>query len=398
MPTVRVLSNDSAGLFRLHLRRLGLVADSVAREADAQAWSALLTGVARDELAAAKLQADGLRVVEGDAERAPGTLILSGTRAQARALAARLDAAGAGELARALFQALDEPKPQPTQIGSRRFEWGSRTFVMAIVNVTPDSFSDGGRFFSTDSAVAHGERLAEEGADLLDVGGESTRPGAEPVSAEQEIERVVPVIERLAKRTDVPISIDTTKASVAKAALEAGASLVNDISGFRFDPEMAPTLARSGAAACAMHIQGVPRTMQHQPSYLDVVGEVIEYLQASVALAERCGVARERILIDPGIGFGKTGGHNLFLLRNLRQLKSLGLPILVGASRKRFVGTITGKEQPQDRLAGSLAVHAAAVMNGADVVRVHDVEVTVAAVKMIDAVARAAEGGLSFSS
>ncbi len=394
MPTVRVLSNEPADLFRLHLRRLGLAPDP--SEAGAQAWAALLTGVARDGLAAAKQQAGGLSLVEGDAGRAPGTLLLSGTRAQARALAARLEASGAGELGRALLRALDEATALPTQIGRRRFEWGSRTYVMGIVNVTPDSFSDGGRFFSTDSAVAHGERLAAEGADLLDIGGESTRPGAEQVPAEQEIERVVPVIERLAQRTDVPISIDTTKASVAQAALDAGATLVNDISGFRFDPEMAPTIARCDAAACAMHVQGMPRTMQQQPRYLDLVGEVIEYLQASIGLAERCGVARERLLIDPGIGFGKTGGHNLFLLRNLRQLKSLGLPLLVGASRKRFIGTITGKE-PQDRLAGSLAVHAAAVMNGADVVRVHDVEATAAAVKMIDAVVRATEGGLSFN-
>jgi dihydropteroate synthase len=215
------------------------------------------------------------------------------------------------------------------------------------------------------------------------------------VSAELEIARVVPVIERLAGSTDVPISVDTAKAAVAEAALRAGASLVNDVSGFRFDPEMAPTIARHGAAACAMHLQGVPRTMQQQPDYGDLVGEVLEYLAASLELAGRSGVAPERILVDPGIGFGKTAGHNLFLLRNLGQLRVLGRPILVGASRKRFIGTLTGREV-HDRLAGSLSVHVASVLHGADLVRVHDVAETLAALRVADAVARASEGGRAF--
>lgn len=399
MFTVRPLSHDSPELFRLHLRRLGLEGEGLARGLGAEPWAGLVTGAGREALVGALGECAGLARVETDPERAPGTLLLSGTRGGVFELAARLrarggEAAGLGEAIAAALVRRDGP-PAATLIGRRLFEWGRRSYVMGIVNVTPDSFSDGGRYACAEAAVAHGEALAAEGADLLDVGGESTRPGSNPVTAEQEIERVVPVIARLARLTEVPISVDTTKAAVAEAALAAGASLVNDVSGFRFDPEMAGAIARHGAAACAMHLQGLPRTMQQQPRYLDVVGEVIEGLRASVALAERCGVAPEKILVDPGIGFGKTTGHNLFLLRNLAQLRTLGRPILVGASRKRFIGELTGREV-HDRLSGSLASHVAAVLHGADLVRVHEVAETLAAVRVADALARAAEGGLAF--
>jgi dihydropteroate synthase len=285
--------------------------------------------------------------------------------------------------------------PPATIIGKRRFEWGSRTFLMGVINVTPDSFSDGGKHATPDTAVAAGERLASDGADLIDIGGESTRPGALPVSVEEELGRVIPVIERLSKRVEVPLSIDTTKAKVAEAAVRAGASLVNDISGLRFDEAMAPTLARLGVAACVMHMQGTPRTMQQAPSYVDLMAEVAESLRGSIELGVKAGMATERIIIDPGIGFGKTAGNNLFLLRHLGQLRSLSRPILIGASRKSFIGKISGRAVGE-RLPGSLAVLAAAALNGADIVRVHDVAESVVAAKIVDAIARATEGGSAF--
>ncbi len=400
MPIARFVESERPALLELHLLRLGLAADRASKlSRDDGLGHLLITGASKAALALVQASHPGLSLVPGDEERARGSLLLSGSHEALEALASALAAQGPETaptglaIARAL-RSQTEP-PAPTQIGRRLFSWGSRTFVMGIVNVTPDSFSDGGHFAKADDAVAHGERLAAEGADILDIGGESTRPGAEPVGAQQEIDRVVPVIEALSRRVEVPLSIDTTKAEVAEMAVKAGASLVNDISGFKFDTAMAPAIANSGAAACAMHIQGVPRSMQHSPSYFDVVGEVMEQLQASVDHALRCGVAPGKVLVDPGLGFGKTADHNLFLLRNLAQLKSLGLPILVGASRKSFIGKLTGLPV-EARLPGSLAILSAAILGGADVVRVHDIAESVAAAKMVDAVARAREGGFAF--
>jgi dihydropteroate synthase len=255
---------------------------------------------------------------------------------------------------------------------------------MGILNVTPDSFSDGGRFLDAEVAVAHGLKLVAEGADIVDVGGESTRPGAEPVSVEEELRRVRPVIEGLsaAASGDAQISIDTSKAAVARAALGAGASLVNDVSAFRADPEMAGLVADSGAECCLMHMLGEPRTMQQDPRYEDVVDEVKTFLQERLAFAVREGVDERRVLLDPGIGFGKTVEQNLELLRRLQELLTLGRPIVIGTSRKSFLGRIAagaarpGTAEPvgaSERLPGTLASNVMAFERGASVFRVHDV-------------------------
>lgn len=256
--------------------------------------------------------------------------------------------------------------------------------VMGIVNVTPDSFSDGGDHEDPAAAVAWGERLVHEGADLLDVGGESTRPGSEPVTSPAELARVRPVILRLSAEA-VPVSVDTRNPDVAAACLEAGASIVNDVSGFR-DPAMVDVVAASECGVVIMHMLGEPRSMQNEPRYDDVVVEVGGYLLAQAAVLESAGVARERIAIDPGIGFGKTLEHNLALLRGTRQLADLGYPLLVGVSRKRFIGDISGQPDPKARLGGSIAAALAVVRGGASVVRVHDVAATVQALAVDGAV------------
>ena len=244
--------------------------------------------------------------------------------------------------------------------------------VMGVVNVTPDSFSDGGAFLDPDAAVAHGLELADQGADLLDIGGESTRPGSDPVELEEELRRVIPVVRGLVSQTRVPISIDTMKADVAEAAIAAGAGFVNDVSALRHDPRMAAMVAEAGVPVCLMHMQGSPKTMQLAPSYQDVVAEVREFLLERAALAERSGVDARLIAIDPGIGFGKTGAHNLTLLARLDALTETGYPVVVGVSRKRFLGEITGAGE-DDRTAATVAASAAAVRRGAWMVRVHDV-------------------------
>ncbi|OJH37098.1 dihydropteroate synthase [Cystobacter ferrugineus] len=265
---------------------------------------------------------------------------------------------------------------------------------MGVVNVTPDSFSDGGRYLRAEDAVAHGLRLAEAGADVLDVGAETTRPGSAPVPAEEQLARLMPVIEGLRARTDVPLSVDTTLAAVAREALRAGVVLVNDISGFRFDPELPRVTAEAGAACCLMHIQGTPETMQLAPHYEDVVDEVLSFLEEGVARAVAAGIPRERVLVDPGIGFGKTLGHNLFLLRRLGELRVLGLPVLVGTSRKGFLGKLAGGRPVEQRLAATLgSVATVAAAGDADFVRVHDVAEARDALAVVDAVRGALEGG-----
>lgn len=337
--------------------------------------------------------------VSGDQRKRPGTALLCGRKEQLERLRseARADPALA-ELARSLGELLDAPAPPARLVlGERTFELGRRTLVMGVVNVTPDSFSDGGRFLDPASAIEHGERLARAGADILDIGGESTRPGAPRVSAEEELERILPVLRGLRERTAVPLSVDTTKAAVAREALAAGAVLVNDVSGFGFDPELAGVVARAGAACCLMHIQGTPETMQARPAYQDVVEEVCAFLREAVGRAERAGIQRDRILIDPGIGFGKTPGHNLFLLRRLPDLRALGLPILVGTSRKSFLGGLTGKPV-SERLAATLgSVAAIAALSGVDAVRVHDVAEVQDALRVAEAIRDAEEGGEGFA-
>src|SRR5436305_2946642 len=244
--------------------------------------------------------------------------------------------------------------------------------VMGVVNVTPDSFSDGGLYVDAGAAGRHGEELAAEGGEILDIGGESTRPGAEPVPAGLELERVVPVVERLAVNGVSRISIDTTKLAVAEAALQAGARIVNDVSAFRFEPELAGVVASAGASCCLMHMLGEPRTMQRDPRYGDVVGEVKQFLEERLSFAVGEGIPEPRIMLDPGIGFGKTAEHNLELLRRLGEIVALGRPVVIGTSRKSFLGKITERKVDQ-RLPGTITTNVIAYLNGARVFRVHDV-------------------------
>jgi dihydropteroate synthase len=258
--------------------------------------------------------------------------------------------------------------------------------VMGIVNVTPDSFSDGGLFLDRDAAVAHGRELIAEGAHILDIGGESSRPGAEPVDADEEIRRVIPVIEEVSG-DGVRISIDTTKAAVAKRALEAGATIVNDIAAFRFDPEMAAVTAEAGATCVLMHMLGEPRTMQDEPRYDEVVSDVKAFLEERLAYATGEGIPEERIWLDPGIGFGKTLEHNLELIARLDEIVAIGRPVVFGASRKSFLGKLTGR-QVDERLAGTIASNIIAYERGARVFRVHDVAAAVDALKLAGATVR----------
>lgn len=282
--------------------------------------------------------------------------------------------------------------------GAHRIELGKTTRIMGIVNVTPDSFSDGGRFFSADDAVAQAVQLVRDGADIIDVGGESTRPFSDFVDEKEEIRRVVPVIRALSERIDVPISIDTNKAGVARAAIEAGATILNDVGALRLDPLMAEVAAESGASVIVMHMLGTPKTMQEAPVYKDLFGQIREFLAEAVQRALDAGVSRSQIVIDPGIGFGKTVAHNLMLLGDLNTLRELNAPILIGPSRKAFIRKLLKSPGQTDISAdlpivetGTQAAVAAAVLSGAHILRVHDVASTAATVRIIDAVRNAAD-------
>lgn len=269
----------------------------------------------------------------------------------------------------------------PLTIGSRRFDWGRRTYVMGVINVTPDSFAGDGLGPDVEAAVAQGRRFVQEGADILDVGGESTRPGFQAVSAEEEMRLVLPVVERLAREADVPVSIDTYKAPVARAAVEAGAHLVNDIWGFRHDPAMAPLVAELGVPAVVMH-------NQRGRDFHEVIGDIRAGLGVSLELAEQAGVPRHRLIVDPGFGFGWAEEHNLEMLRRLGELRDLRLPILIGTSRKSTIGAVLGGVPVEERLMGTAATVAIAIANGADIVRVHDVAEMAQVCRMADAVLR----------
>ncbi|HYM34549.1 MAG TPA: dihydropteroate synthase, partial [Steroidobacteraceae bacterium] len=266
---------------------------------------------------------------------------------------------------------------------------GSRTLdlstpvVMGVLNVTPDSFSDGGRWLDADKAVQHSLQMIADGAGIIDVGGESTRPGAESVAVEEELRRVIPVIEALRKQTQVPISVDTSRPEVIHAAVEAGACLINDIRALR-ERGVLEAAAKTSAGICLMHMQGEPRTMQSSPRYDDVMSDVRGFLAERIAACERVGISRDRIMVDPGIGFGKTQAHNLALLAHLSKLTSLGVPLLVGVSRKSLIGALTGRPV-NERLAGSLAFATAAVLAGASIIRAHDVAQTVDVVRIASA-------------
>lgn len=258
------------------------------------------------------------------------------------------------------------------KFGKREYQLGKHPLIMGIVNVTPDSFSDGGQFLQTQSAVEHALQLVEEGADFLDIGGESTRPGAEPVSAEDEIKRVLPVVEELSGKISIPISIDTTKAEVARACLSAGAEIINDISGLTFDEQMPEVCREADAGIVCMHIKGTPQTMQEYPHYDHCVQEIDEWLQARLKSLNDQGIDSTRLVLDPGIGFGKTAEHNLEILSSIEQLRKSGRPVLIGHSRKRFLKKVLNREM-EERLAGTIGVAIVLAEQQTDIIRVHDV-------------------------
>lgn len=280
--------------------------------------------------------------------------------------------------------------------GKHRLDFGKRTCIMGVLNVTPDSFSDGGKFFTFDDAVAQGYKLFEDGADILDIGGESTRPFSNPVSEEEEILRVVPVIEKLSKHIPIPISIDTTKAGVAEQAIKAGAAMINDVSSLSFDPKMANVAVDYGVPVVLMHMLGNPKTMQMEPFYDDLIGEIKTFFENAIDQAENKGISRLKIIIDPGIGFGKTVGHNLLLIQRLQEFKTLKVPIMIGTSRKAFIRNLLKNNTVEEINAdsamtesGTQASVAAAILNGAHIIRVHDVANTRVTVKTIDAIKNA---------
>jgi dihydropteroate synthase len=265
-------------------------------------------------------------------------------------------------------------------------DFNKKTYIMGVLNVTPDSFSDGGLFFSEKKAIEHVLRLVEEGADIIDIGGESTRPGSEPVSVEEEIRRTIPVINAISREIEVPISIDTYKAEVARRALDAGASIVNDISGLRFDPDMPKVVSEYKVPVIIMHIKGRPKDMQQNPVYEALIPEIMDYLRISIRLANKFGIPDDKIIIDPGIGFGKTFDHNLEIIKNLKEFTLLGKPVAVGVSRKAFIGKILGDVPPSERLEGTAAAVAISIFNGANIIRVHDVKEMAKVAKVADAI------------
>lgn len=267
-------------------------------------------------------------------------------------------------------------------------DFSKKTYIMGVLNVTPDSFSDGGLYLDKSLAVRRAHEMIEDGADIIDIGGESTRPGSEPVSLEEEIARTIPVIEALAKDIKVPISIDTYKAEVAKRALDAGASMVNDISGLRFDPDMPEVVSEYKVPVVIMHIKGTPKNMQVNPSYEALIPEIMDYLRISIRLAIKSGIDEDKIVIDPGIGFGKTFDHNLDIIKNLHKFTLLEKPILAGPSRKTFIGKILGDAQASERLEGTAAAVAISIFNGANILRVHDVKEMVKVARVADAIRR----------
>jgi dihydropteroate synthase len=278
-----------------------------------------------------------------------------------------------------------ESKKFELRLGKKILDLSSRTYLMGVLNVTPDSFSDGGKFLNAKDAIKQALIMAQQGADIIDVGGESTRPGADSIPLEEELKRVIPVIEEVVKKTDVPISVDTYKSQVALQALDAGAAMVNDISALRFDPEMKKIISKYRAPVILMHIKGTPKNMQDNPHYDNVIQEISDYLRESIQTAEDSGIAKDKIIIDPGIGFGKRIKDNLEILKNLEKFTSLGKPILLGLSRKSFIGKALDLPLDQ-RLEGSLAASAVAILNGAKILRVHDVKESKRAAQMVDAI------------
>ncbi|WP_025323138.1 dihydropteroate synthase [Deferrisoma camini] len=397
---LRVMDLSEPERARAELERIGADAAGVARMIDKAGFLAIrveglkapAANILKQEMLSLGADAAVARgVVNASVDRSDALIL--GTRKQVRRLVRKLrpQPFGLKALAAELQELLGREEPREFRWHGGVLRLDGRPLVMGILNVTPDSFSDGGDYFDREAALDRALQMVEEGADLLDVGGESTRPGAPPVPLEEEERRVVPVIEHLAHRVGVPISVDTYKAGVARRAVEAGAALVNDVSGLRMDPAMAGTVAGLGAGLVVMHMRGDPRTMQSDTRYADLVGEIFRALEESVDRAVEAGVDRARVWVDPGIGFGKSAEQNLVLLRRLAEFRSLGCPVLVGASRKSFIGRTLGIEDPKDRLEGSLAAAVVAVWNGARILRVHDVRATRRAADLAWAAGRATE-------
>jgi len=379
-----------------------VVAELYARGADAEAVQHVVArGLGRAMLVGPLLleQAQALREqarqagalaaltrVAGRSDPARVEVVIMGpVEALRRVAAAAKGDAGAGMSA--ALEAYLAPPVRVLRCRGREIALGERTIVMGILNLTPDSFSGDGLAGNVSLAVERARQMVEDGAHVLDVGGESTRPGADPVGLEEELARVLPVIERLTAELDVPVSIDTYKSAVAREALARGAAIVNDISGLHADEDMAKTAADAGAAVIVMHIQGTPRDMQANPRYADVIGEISDYLAEGIARAEAAGIARDQIVVDPGIGFGKKLEHNLEILRRLREFRSLGCPVLVGTSRKSMIGAILDLP-PDQRVEGTAATVALAIAAGADMVRVHDVKEMARVAGVADAIVR----------
>jgi len=316
-------------------------------------------------------------------------VLLLGTHVQMRELCSRLsaqpfDLPALGESISALIDSVESNTRRVLRARDHELAIGERVHVMGVLNVTPDSFSDGGQFLTSHDALTHAMAMVEDGADMIDVGGQSSRPGSSPVSEEDELERAIPVISRIADEWDGPISIDTYRSEVARRALDAGASIVNDITALTGDSELANAVAQSGAACVLMHMQGTPAEMQEAPSYVDVMGEIALFLQQAIDRATDAGIGADRIAVDPGIGFGKTTEHNLTILKRLGELAVLDKPIVIGTSRKSFIGKILDLPVDQ-RLEGTLATAALAVAQGARILRVHDVAPVVRATRMVEA-------------
>lgn len=284
------------------------------------------------------------------------------------------------------------PTPASWILRGRSFVWGQRTYLMGVLNVTPDSFSDGGEFNTLGAALAQAQRLVAVGVDIIDVGGQSTRPGAAEISLEEELDRVLSVLQVLRQEIPVPISVDTTRAAVARAAVEAGADIINDISGGTFDPDMLLTVAGLGAPIVLMHIRGTPQTMQQLTEYEDLIGEIYQFLESRISTAIRAGIDKSQIIIDPGIGFAKNYNQNLEIFRRLSGFRSLGCPLLVGPSRKSFIGRILNQPDPKARVWGTAAACCAAIAGGADILRVHDVKEMRDVCRVADALFRQSQG------
>ena len=395
----RVLALDSAADIMYELQRMGV---SSALEPTARTRLVKLDAVSASTAQALSRQmadcggeaAISQRAAPG-AKQATDCLLIGSIASYSRLLERLRDDQGGlrqavDEIARAL-NAFEVPLTGELRCAARTLRLGARTLVMGVVNATPDSFSGDGLAGDVGAMVALGEEMTAQGADVIDVGGESTRPGSRAVDAQEEIARVAPVVAELSKRINIPISIDTYKTQVARAALDAGAAMINDISALRADAGMAALAASACVPVIVMHMQGTPKTMQQAPRYDDLMGEIAAHLRESVDLAARAGVARDQVVIDPGFGFGKTVNHNLEIVRRLRELKSLGQPVLLGPSRKSTIGRVLDLPA-QERLEGTLSVLALAVANGADMVRVHDVAAAVRAARMAEAVVRGWRG------